>query len=168
MRVFQPALADPPRPPQVARATSPKPRMSLPSASSRLSFLPQGWIFNRQLNYRFLNRVRHLILQDRLLAAEINQSLFAVLLVKLLESIKTVPAVSYHLTGLADAAELLGRFQQPQLRFSDLLFNAFIDRHSLLVLQKSRNVRPSLCLLQLRHRQPKRWVEDRLRFSFAI
>src|SRR6185503_12716038 len=36
--------------------------------------------------------------------------------------IEAVAAVAHHLAGLADVAELLGQFQQPDLHSDDLLF----------------------------------------------
>ena len=45
----------------------------------------------------------------------------AALLVQLLEPIEAVPAVSHHLAGLADIAELLGEFEQANLGADNLL-----------------------------------------------
>src|SRR5207237_8119302 len=61
-------------------------------------------------------------LQDRLAAADLLQRQLAAFVVQLLEPIKAVAAVPHHLAGLADIAELLGQFQEPDLRSDDLLF----------------------------------------------
>src|SRR5262249_28043622 len=56
------------------------------------------------------------------------QRQFAALVVQLLKPVEAVAAVTHHLAGLADIAELLGKLQQANLGADDLLFS----RHGVL------------------------------------
>jgi hypothetical protein len=62
------------------------------------------------------------VLQDRLSPRQFLQCQFAAGVVKLLEPIKAVAAVTHHFAGLADVAELLGQLEQPNLGPDNLLF----------------------------------------------
>ena len=72
-------------------------------------------------HHRLLDLDRRAVLQDRLLAADLLQRQLATFVVQLLEPVKAVAAVAHHFAGLADIAELLGQFQQPDLRSDNLL-----------------------------------------------
>src|SRR5262249_54810546 len=68
--------------------------------------------------------LRHAVLQHRLLAADFLQRQFAALVVQLLKPVEAVAAITHHLAGLADIAELLGKLQQANLGADDLLFSS--------------------------------------------
>src|SRR6202030_4448693 len=80
---------------------------------------------------RLLNGNRHdgvfdllcdAVFQHWLLAADLLQRQLTAFVVKLLEAVEPVTAVTHHLAGLADIAELLGKLQEPDLGADDLLF----------------------------------------------
>src|SRR5262245_17787875 len=79
-------------------------------------------------NDRVFDLLRHAVLQDRLLAADLLQRQLATFVVEFLEAVEAVAAIAHHLAGLADIAELLGKLQQPNFRADDLLFG----RHGVL------------------------------------
>ena len=80
-----------------------------------------GRLLDRHLDRRLFDVGRGAVLQDRLLAADLLQRQLAAFVVQLLEPIKAVAAVAHHFAGLADIAELLGQFEQPNLRSDNLL-----------------------------------------------
>src|SRR5215475_5514246 len=85
--------------------------------------LAEGRLLNSQFNDGVLDLLRHPVLQHRLLAADLLQRQLAALVLKLLEAVEAVAAVTHHLAGLADVAELLGELQKPDLGADDLLFS---------------------------------------------
>ena len=78
--------------------------------------------------------LRHAVLQHWLLAADFLQRQLAALVVEFLEPVEAVAAVTHHLAGLADVAELLGELQQPNLGADDLL----LSRHGVLQCAEAR------------------------------
>ena len=82
---------------------------------------PQAGCSIGERHDRLLDRDRHAVFQDRLAAADLLERLLAALIVELLEAVEAVAAVAHHLTGLANIAELLGQFQQPDLGADNLL-----------------------------------------------
>src|SRR5262249_740481 len=88
--------------------------------------LTEGRLLERERNDGLLDLLEHPILQHWLLAADLLQRQFPAAVVELFEAIKAVPAIAHHLAGLADIAELLGEFQQPDFRTNDLLFRRHV------------------------------------------
>jgi hypothetical protein len=83
--------------------------------------LAEGGLLQGQRDDLHLDLGRRAVLQDRLAAGQFLQGELAAGLIKLLEAIEAVARVAHHLAGLADIAELLGQFQQPDLHADDLL-----------------------------------------------
>ena len=79
-------------------------------------------------NDRVFDLLRHAVLQYRLLAADLLQRHLAACVVKLLEAVEAIAAVTHHLAGLADITELFGELQQSNFGADDLLFS----RHGVL------------------------------------
>src|SRR5262249_22050901 len=77
--------------------------------------------FDRQRHHRLFDLDRRAVLQDRFAAADLLQCPLAAFVVQLLEAVEAVAAIAHHPAGLADIAELLGQFQEPDLRSDDLL-----------------------------------------------
>ena len=96
-------------------------RQAAPLQRFRDPHLAPGRLLDRQLDRRLFDLRRRAVLQDRLPAADLLQGQLATFVVQLLEPIEAVAAVAHHLAGLADVAELLGQFQQPDLHSDDLL-----------------------------------------------
>ena len=96
-------------------------RQPAPLERVRDPHLAPGRLLDRQRHRRFLDLDRRAVLQDRLPAADLLQRQLAAFVVQLLEPVEAVAAVPHHLAGLADVAELLGQFQQPDLHSDDLL-----------------------------------------------
>src|SRR5262249_42554956 len=92
--------------------------------------LTEGRLLDRQRYDGVFDLLRHAVLQHRLLAADLLQRQFAALLVQLLKPVEAVTAVTHHLAGLADIAELLGKLQQANLGADDLLFSVLGVLHS--------------------------------------
>src|SRR6516225_11590362 len=82
---------------------------------------PQAGCSIRQRHHRLFDLDRRAVLQDRFAAADLLQCQLAAFVVQLLEAVEAVASVAHHLAGLADIAELLGQFQEPDLRSDDLL-----------------------------------------------
>src|SRR5437762_8493226 len=97
-------------------------RQPTPLQRLRYPHLAPGRLLDCHLDRRLFDVRRRPVLQDRLAAADLLQRQLAAFVVQLLEPIKAVAAVPHHLAGLADIAELLGQFQEPDLRSDDLLF----------------------------------------------
>ena len=97
-------------------------RQPAPLQRLRDPHLAPGRLLDRHLDRRLFDLDRRAVLQDRLAAADLLQRQLAAFVVQLLEPVEAVAAVAHHLAGLADIAELLGQFQQPDLRSDDLLF----------------------------------------------
>jgi hypothetical protein len=90
--------------------------------------LPEGRLLDRKRNDSVFNLLRHSVPEHRLPATDFLQRQLAALVVKFLEAVEAVAAVTHHLAGLADIAELLGELQQSNLGTDDLLFG----RHGVL------------------------------------
>ncbi len=97
-------------------------RQPTPLQRLRYPHLAPGRLLDCHLDRRLFDVRRRPVLQDRLAAADLLQRQLAAFVVQLLEPIKAVAAVAHHLAGLADIAELLGQFQEPDLRSDNLLF----------------------------------------------
>ena len=96
-------------------------RQPAPLQGVRDAYLAPGRLLDRHLDRRLFDVDRGAVLQDRLLAADLLQRQLAAFVVQLLEPIKAVAAVPHHFAGLADIAELLGQFEQPNLCSDNLL-----------------------------------------------
>src|SRR5262245_33389052 len=83
--------------------------------------LAEGRLVDRDRHDGVLDLLGHAVLQYRLLAADLLQRQLATGVVERLEAVEAVAAVTHHLAGLADVAELLGQFQQSNLSADDLL-----------------------------------------------
>jgi len=94
-----------------------------PLALQRLgdAHLPPGRLLHGESHDRLLDLGGDAVLQYRLAAADLLEREFAALVVEFLEPIEAIPAIAHQLTGLADVAELLGQFQQPDFGADDLL-----------------------------------------------
>src|SRR6516225_8800273 len=88
----------------------------------RDAHLAPGRLFDRQLNHRLFNLDWRAVLQYRFAPADLLQRQLAAFVVQLLEPVKAVAAVPHHLASVAHIAELLGQFEQTDLRPDDLLF----------------------------------------------
>jgi hypothetical protein len=97
-------------------------RQPTPLQRLRYPHLAPGRLLDCHLDRRLFDVRRRPVLQDRLAAADLLQRQLAAFVVQLLEPIEAVAAVAHHLAGLADIAELLGQFQEPDLRSDNLLF----------------------------------------------
>src|ERR1700758_2433317 len=86
------------------------------------SLATKGWLLNRERHDGVFDLLRHAVLQHRLFTADLLQRQLTTVVVEFLEPVKAVAAVAHDLAGLADVAELLGKFKQPNLRTDDLLF----------------------------------------------
>jgi hypothetical protein len=84
--------------------------------------LAEGRLLDGQRDNGVFDLLRHAVLHNRLLAADLLQRQLAAFVVQLLEAIEAVPAVAHYLARLADIAELLGKLQQPDFGTDDLLF----------------------------------------------
>src|ERR1700731_2647310 len=95
--------------------------------------VPSRWTkaWTIEFGFRLLDGNRHdgvfdllcdAVFQHRLLAADLLQRQLAAFVVKLLEAVKAVAAITHHLAGLAHVAKLLGKLQEPDLGADDLLF----------------------------------------------
>jgi hypothetical protein len=87
----------------------------------RDAHLAPGRLLDCQRHRRLFDLDRRAVLQDRFAAADFLQRQLAAFVVQLLEAVEAVSAVAHHLAGLADIAELLGQFQQSDLRSNNLL-----------------------------------------------
>src|SRR5262249_20475334 len=96
-------------------------RQPAPLQRLRDPHLAPGRLFDRQRHHRLFDLDRRAVLQDRFAAADLLQCQLAAFVVQLLEAVGAVAAIAHHLAGLADIAELLGQFQEPDLRSDDLL-----------------------------------------------
>src|SRR4029077_9646034 len=92
-------------------------RRNSPDARSRTRHAPpsRSWLFPARRPGVF-DLLRHAVLQHRLFTADLLQRQLAAVVVEFLEPVKAVAAVADDLAGLADVAELLGKFKQPNLR----------------------------------------------------
>ena len=67
------------------------------------------------------------VLDDRLAAGYLLQSLLAALIVEILDSVKTIAAIAaHHFAGLRYVAEYLGKFQQARFVLDDLLLCRYV------------------------------------------
>ena len=97
-------------------------RQPAPLQCLRDAHLAPGRLFDRQLNHRLFNLDWRAVLQYRFAPADLLQRQLAAFVVQLLEPVKAVAAVPHHLASVAHIAELLGQFEQTDLRPDDLLF----------------------------------------------
>src|SRR5918993_2599901 len=84
--------------------------------------LTKGRLLDRKRNDGGFDLLRHTVLQHRLLASDLLQRQLAAFVIEFLEAVEAIAAVTHHLAGLADIAELLGKLEQPNLCSDDLLF----------------------------------------------
>src|SRR3954469_15728389 len=83
--------------------------------------LAKGRLLQRQLDDDRLDLGRRAVRQQRLASRELLKGDFAPSIIQLLEAVEAVARVAHHLAGLADVAELLGKFQQANFGPNDLL-----------------------------------------------
>src|SRR5215831_14478398 len=93
---------------------------TLPLQRLRDPDLAPGRLLDRRRHHGPLDLRRRPVAQDGLTAADFLQSQLAAFVIQLLEAVEAVAAVAHHLAGLADVAELLGQFQEPELYADDL------------------------------------------------
>ena len=96
-------------------------RQTLSLQRLRHPHLAPGWLLDRQVDHRLFDLRGGAVLQHWLAPADLLQGQLAAFVVELLEAVKAVAAVTHHLAGLANVAELLGQFQQTELGSDDLL-----------------------------------------------
>jgi hypothetical protein len=83
--------------------------------------LAKGRLLQGQLDDDCLDLGRRAIRQQRLASRELLKGDFAPSIIQLLEAVEAVARVAHHLAGLADVAELPGKFQQANFSPNDLL-----------------------------------------------
>src|ERR1700757_1853510 len=128
-------------------------------SASAMRTWPQGRLLDGQRHHGLFDLDRRAVLQDRLAPADLLQRQLAAFIVQLLEAVKAVAAVPHHLAGLADVAELLGQFQQPDLGPDDLL----LLRHRGLPYAAGRAAVPAL--VRTAPRPPAPVLGNQLRLS---
>ena len=134
-------------------------RQAAPLQRFRDAHLAPGRLLDGQRHHGLFDLDRRAVLQDRLAPADLLQRQLAAFIVQLLEAVKAVAAVPHHLAGLADVAELLGQFQQPDLGPDDLL----LLRHRGLPYAAGRAAVPAL--VRTAPRPPAPVLGNQLRLS---